>query len=105
MFTVPPMSETTLENIDFNEALIEMEEKLPGMATHMEPDSPLMHTTNTIDFGYIISGEVWLELDNGKEVNLKTGDTVVQNGTRHAWRNKDSEPCRIVFCLIGAHRR
>lgn len=105
MFTVPPESETTLENIDFNKALIEMEEKLPGMAAHMEPDHPGMHTTDTIDFEYVISGEVWLELDNGKEVQLKAGDTVVQNGTRHAWRNKSSEPCRMVVCLIGANRR
>ena len=33
------------------------------------------------------------------------GDTVVQNGTRHAWRNKGRKPCRLVFCLVGAHRR
>ncbi len=57
-----------------------------------------------IDFEYIISGEVWLELDDGEEVHLRAGDTVVQNGTRHAWHNKSSEPCRIVVCLIGAHR-
>jgi hypothetical protein len=25
-----------------------------------------------------------------------TGDTVVQNGTRHAWRNKGTVPCRMV---------
>ena len=105
MFTVPPMSETTSEDIDLQVALKEMEEKLPGMAAHMEPDNPGMHTTDTIDFEYVVSGEVWLELDNGEEVQLKAGDTVVQNGTRHAWRNKGTEPCRMVVCLIGAHRR
>jgi len=71
----------------------------------MEPDNPGMHTTDTINFEYVISGEIGLELDNGKEVQLKAGDTVVQNGTRHAWRNKGSEPCRLVVCLIGANRR
>ena len=35
---------------------------------------------------------------------LKMIDTVVQNGTRHAWRNKSSEPCRMVVFLLGAHR-
>ena len=64
-----------------------------------------MHTSDTIDFEYVLSGEVWLELDDGKEVHLRAGDTVVQNGTRHAWRNKGTEPCRLVFCLIGARRR
>jgi len=104
LFTVPPESETIPEDIDLEKALDEMEEKLPGMVAHLEPDAPGMHTTDTIDFEYIISGEVWLELDDGKEVHLKAGDTVVQNGTRHAWHNKSSEPCRIVVCLIGANR-
>jgi len=104
LFTVPPQSQALPENLDFQRAFAEMEAKLPGMAAHMEMDCPGMHTTNTIDFEYVISGEVWLELDDGKEVLLKAGDTVVQNGTRHAWRNKSSEPCRLVFCLIGAHR-
>lgn len=81
-----------------------MEKKLPGVAAHMEPDNPGMHTTDTIDFEYVISGEVWLELDDGEEVCFRAGNTVVQNGTRHAWRNKGSEPCRMVVCLIGAHR-
>lgn len=105
MFTVPPLSEATLGDIDLEAALTEMETKLPGMAGHMEPDNPGMHTTDTIDFEYIISGEVWLELDNGEEVHLRAGDTVIQNGTRHAWRNKSNKPCRMVVCLIGAYRR
>ena len=104
LFTVPPESETIPDDFDFEKALVEMEEKLPGMAAHMEPDAPGMHTTNTIDFEYVISGEVWLELDDGKEVHLKAGDTVVQNGTRHAWRNKSSEPCQMAVCIIGARR-
>jgi len=105
LFTVPPMSTALPENLDMEAALKEREEKLPGLGAHMEPDNPGMHTTDTIDFEYIISGEGWLELDDGEEVHLKAGDTVVQNGTRHAWRNKGSEPCRLVVGLIGAHRR
>ena len=105
LFTVPPESETIPEDLDLEAALAEMEEKLPGMVGHMEPDNPGMHTTDTIDFEYVISGEVWLELDDGEEVHLRAGDTVVQNGTRHAWRNKSSEPCCMVVCLIGANRR
>ena len=78
---------------------------MPGAAEYMEEDNLGMHTTDTIDFEYIISGEVWLELDDVKEVLIKAGDTVVQNGTRHAWHNKGSEPCRMLICLIGAHRK
>ena len=105
-FTVAPQSTALPEEFDREAAMVEMEEKVPGIVTqaNMEPDNPGMHTTDTIDFEYVISGEVWLELDDGKEVHLKPGDTVVQNGTRHAWRNKGSEPCRMVVFLIGAHR-
>ena len=63
-----------------------------------------MHTTDTVDFELILEGEVWLELDDGVEVHLKPGDTVVQNGTRHAWRNKSSEPCTVAYALVGAQR-
>ena len=68
----------------------------------MEPGAPGMHTTQTIDVELVISGEVWLELDDGAEVRLGPGDTVVQNGTRHAWRNKSNEPCVLLVALIGA---
>ncbi len=104
LFIVPPATEIDLSNIDMESAQAEMEEKWPGMAEHMEPDNPGMHTTDTIDYEYVISGEVWLELDDGEEIHLKAGDTVVQNGTRHAWRNKSNEPCQMVVCLIGAKR-
>ncbi len=55
MFTVPPQSVVTPGNLDMGEALKEMEEKLPGVMAHMEPANSGMHTTNTIDFEYVIS--------------------------------------------------
>ena len=105
LFSLAPDSVTMLKDLDMGLALAEIAEKLPGMAEHLEVDSPGMHTTDTIDFEFVVSGAVWLELDDGKEVHLQAGDTVVQNGTRHAWRNKGTEPCRLVVCLIGANRR
>jgi uncharacterized cupin superfamily protein len=105
LFTVPPDSVMAAASIDMEAALQEAEEKLPGAIAYLEPDNPGMHTTNTIDFEYVISGEIWLELDDGVEVHLRAGDTVVKNGIRHAWRNKSSEPCRMVTILVGAHRR
>jgi len=82
-----------------------MEEKLPGMAARMDPNIPGMHSSDTIDFIYVISGEIWMTLDDGTEVHLLPGETLVQNGTRHAWRNKGAEPCRFVICLIGTPPR
>ena len=105
-FVVAPRSQKLPEDFDRELAMQQLESTLPGMVTqaNQESDNPGMHTSDTIDFEYVISGEVWLELDDGEEVHLKPGDTVVQNGTRHAWRNKGTEPCRMVVILIGAHR-
>ena len=89
--------------IDRGAALAEMEALLPGLAGHMERDSPGMHTTATIDFEVVLEGEIWLELDDGAEVHLRVGDTVVQNGTRPAWRNRGSTTARMAVFLIGAH--
>jgi len=70
----------------------------------MEPASPGMHTSDTMDFGYVISGTIWPELDDGQAEELRTGDVYVRNGTRHAWRNKSAQPCVILGVLIGAKR-
>jgi quercetin dioxygenase-like cupin family protein len=61
-----------------------------------------MHTTPTIDFEVVLSGEVVLELDDGAEVTLRPGDTVVQNGTRHRWRNSGAEPAVLAVFIAGA---
>jgi len=104
IFTVPPDAAIGLDDIDVSAALAEFEEALPGMAAHMELDNPGMHTTDTVDFEYVISGRVVLELDDGAMVELGPGDTVVQNGTRPAWRNPFDEPCQMVVVLVGASR-
>ena len=91
---------------DFNPAAAGQEfmEELPDLAAKFEPDNPGMHTTDTVDYGIVLDGEVWLELDDGKQVHLKPHDVVIQNGTRHAWRNKGDKPVKIAFVLIGARR-
>ena len=77
---------------------------IPGASEFLEADNPGMHTTQTVDIGVVLSGELWLELDDGAEVQIGPGDIVVQNGTRHAWRNKGSEPCTVAYALVGARQ-
>lgn len=101
-FSVAPANAGPPQVTDMGAAIADFEAKLPGLMGHMEPGAPGMHTTNTIDVEYVISGEVWLELDDGAEVRLGPGDTIVQNGTRHAWRNKGNVPCVMALLLIGA---
>ena len=105
LFTVGPSGAEVVEEIDVEAALGELDERLPGMAEVMEPEAPGMHTTDTVDFDFVVAGEVHLELDDGAEVLLRPGDLVVQNGTRHRWNNRSSEPCTILVVLLGAPRR
>jgi mannose-6-phosphate isomerase-like protein (cupin superfamily) len=103
-FTIPPETQTASTPANLAAAFAELQQKLPGMAEVLEPQNPGMHTTDTVDFDVIVSGEVYLELDDGSEVLLKAGDCVVQNGTRHAWRNRSSANCVIAVTLVGAER-
>lgn len=63
------------------------------------PPHPLMHRTRTVDYGIVLSGEIWLVMDVG-ETLVKAGDVVVQLGTNHAWSNRSNGPCRIAFVLV-----
>lgn len=105
MFTMAPDSAGVTTDLDPDEALAEIQHKLPGLIDVLEPDGAGMHRTDTVDFNLIVSGEVWLELDDGAEVLLRAGDCVVQNGARHRWRNPSSEPCVMAVAQIGAARR
>ncbi|HEY0883681.1 cupin domain-containing protein [Pseudoxanthomonas sp. F37] len=61
---------------------------------------PLMHRTESIDYGIVIEGEITLVLDDG-EVPLKTGAVVIQRGTNHAWANRSGRMCRMLFVLVS----
>jgi Cupin domain len=69
-------------------------------ATH-QYGSPhkLMHRTETIDYGILLSGELWLVLDED-ETRLSPGDIVIQRGTNHAWSNRTNETARMLFILL-----
>lgn len=60
---------------------------------------PLMHRTESVDYGVVIEGEMTLVLDNS-EVALAPGSVVIQRGTNHAWANRSGRPCRMLFVLI-----
>lgn len=60
-----------------------------------------MHRTASVDYVFVMSGEIDMLLDDS-EVHLKAGDIMVQQGTNHAWVNRSSQMCRIAFVLIDA---
>lgn len=102
--TIPPGDLVPPPGLDVAEALADLERLMPGAMAANEPDAPGMHTTASIDYVLVVTGEVTLELDDGEQTVLRAGDTVVQNGTRHAWRNHGTESCTIVGIAIGADR-
>ena len=67
----------------------------------MDPENPGMHTTATIDYGIVLSGNITLELEEGSR-KLGPGDIVVQRATAHAWRNYSDQPCTMLFVLISS---
>ncbi len=99
--TFPPDSTPAPADLQGDDLAREMEAKVPGAAGHYDPDRPGMHTTQTVDVGVVLDGQLVLELDDG-EVLLGPGDVIVQNGTRHAWRNRSDRNCTMAFVMIGA---
>jgi mannose-6-phosphate isomerase-like protein (cupin superfamily) len=64
-----------------------------------DPPHPLMHRTETIDYGIVLEGEIVLILDDSETI-VRAGDVVVQRGTSHAWANRSPGNARIAFILI-----
>lgn len=92
---VPPDSERNFDTMrDYFDAM--------GAGARLEgKQHPGMHKTNTVDFLVIISGEIWMLLDED-EVHLRAGDTCVQRGTLHAWSNRSDKPCLLAGVLVDA---
>lgn len=70
-------------------------------ASTVKDDSPhpLMHRTQSVDYGVVIEGEITLVLDKG-EALLHPGSVVIQRGTNHAWANRSGKMCRMLFVLV-----
>ena len=68
-----------------------------------EEAQPLMHRTQSLDYGIVVNGEVELILDSGETRTMRQGDVVVQRGAMHAWRNSsETEWCRMMFVMIAS---
>lgn len=64
---------------------------------------PTMHVTDSIDYLVVMSGEMHMLMEEG-EVLLRTGDCIVQRGTKHAWANRSGKPCVLAAVLVDAKR-
>ena len=114
---LPPKSGTRVRFVDFPpetpDALVRGSEKskdafaeigdVAALTVKADSPHPLMHRTETVDYGIVIEGEIALVLDDS-EVLLRPGSVAVQRGTNHAWANRSGQPCRMLFVLVdGAY--
>ncbi len=99
VLTFPP--ESAMADPAFDPVAFDREQRAdsPGIAELIEPDG--MHATPTVDYCIVLHGEIVLELDDGHCTQLSAGDIVIQNGTRHAWRNRSGQAVTMAFVLIG----
>jgi mannose-6-phosphate isomerase-like protein (cupin superfamily) len=109
----PPSKGTRIRVIDFpperdgvdalDEAGVRGAFAAMGGATAQQARSdaphPLMHRTETVDYGIVLNGEITLILDR-EETTIGPGDIVIQRGTSHAWANRSADNCRVAFVLI-----
>lgn len=72
---------------------------LEGQAEHGKARHPFMHKTSTLDYAIVLTGEVYLMLDED-EVLMRAGDVCIQRATNHVWSNRSDTVCRIAFVLI-----
>lgn len=77
----------------------------PGHVKRLKPRAdgraPGMHRTSSIDYGIVLSGELYLILDDCERL-LKPGSVVIQRGTDHAWENRSNADAAMAFILIDA---
>lgn len=60
-----------------------------------------MHRILSVDYGTLVHGQVELTLDSGEKRIMNVGDTVVQRGTMHQWRNtSETEWARMVWVML-----
>jgi len=58
-----------------------------------------LHSTATLDYIAVISGELTLVLPD-EEVTLRPGDALVQRATPHGWANRSDVPCVMAAVLL-----
>ncbi|MBL6957861.1 MAG: cupin domain-containing protein [Rhodospirillales bacterium] len=107
----PPKNGSVFRTVQFDPEDPEVMAKLDGKAAFAEMGAsanivegarhPFMHRTDSVDYAVILTGEIYMMMDD-TEILLKAGDTVVQQGTNHAWSNRGTEPCIIAFVLVDA---
>ena len=97
----PPEEVFASPDFDPDAAAAEQRTVSPDLSERFEPGTPGTHTTETTDYAFVLAGSIVLELDDGVEVELRQGDALVQNGTRHTWHNRSGAPALLGVVWVG----
>jgi Cupin domain len=73
------------------------------------PDDPTapspFHATATVDLGFVLQGQVTLEVEDGSATELREGDAFVQVGAPHRWVNRSQAAAVIGVVVVGTGGR
>lgn len=58
------------------------------------------HRTVSLDYVYVIQGEVVLTLDDGSKTPLKANDVVIQQASMHGWDNETDQWARLLLVMM-----
>ncbi|RAH84255.1 hypothetical protein BO86DRAFT_446318 [Aspergillus japonicus CBS 114.51] len=62
----------------------------------------MVHRSLTLDYIFVVAGEIVLTLDDGSRTPVGAGEMVVQRGTMHGWDNETDRWARLLCVLIRA---
>ena len=98
---IPPIEDDPSDRpLDFRMPDTGIRVRIAEMAPAGERE-PFMHRTESIEVVLVLRGEMTMLIDDGEEVVLRAGDTLIQRATNHAWVNRGPENCRVMFIMIG----
>jgi mannose-6-phosphate isomerase-like protein (cupin superfamily) len=97
----PPLDPAEEAKMDPNFMMKVIGERAPARGLPVR--HPLMHRTRTIDYAVVLSGEIDMMLDDSV-THVRAGDVIVQQASNHAWINRGTQPCRILFTLIDSRQ-
>ena len=72
-------------------------------AVQIEPGVPIpMHATPTVDYHFVVAGEVTCLLDDGDQVTVRAGDVLIIQANAHGWLNQGTVPFQSVAVMVNA---
>ena len=62
----------------------------------------MVHRSMTLDYIFVLKGQVVLTLDDDSRTTIKENEAVIQQATMHGWDNETDDWARLLCVLIKA---